>query len=162
MNGTLLDNFKLDVRLSQRALDAGEQMRKEDRAKAVAATQTKVVVKNLPFEANKKDIRSLLSTFGRVKSVRLPKKFDSSSRGFAFAEFTSPKEASNAREALQNTHLLGRRLHIEYASAADLDPEAEIERMQKKVGSQVDKVAMQRLGNSERRKFAVEGGVEEG
>jgi multiple RNA-binding domain-containing protein 1 len=92
----------------------------------------------------------------------VPKKFDSSSRGFAFAEFTTATEAANAISALRNTHLLGRRLHMEYAEEDVVDAEEEIERMQKKVGSQVDKVTLQKLTGSARKKFNVEGEVDQG
>jgi multiple RNA-binding domain-containing protein 1 len=157
MNGYILEGHKLDVRLSQRVLDAGQERRKDDQAKAMAAQKTKVVVKNVPFETSKKEIRALLGAYGQLRSVRVPKKFDSSSRGFVFAEFTTPLEAANAISALKNTHLLGRRLHLEYATEESLDAEEEIERMQKKVGSQVDKVALQKLTGSTRKKFNVEG-----
>jgi multiple RNA-binding domain-containing protein 1 len=49
--------------------------------------------------------------------VRIPKKFDQKSRGFAFVEFLTQQEARNAFEALQGSHLYGRRLVIEYAEA---------------------------------------------
>jgi multiple RNA-binding domain-containing protein 1 len=157
MNGYALEGHKLDVRFSQRVLDAAEERRKDDKAAAAAAQKTKVVVKNVPFETSKKEIRALLGTYGQLRSVRVPKKFDSSSRGFVFAEFTTPREAANAISALKNTHLLGRRLHLEYAAEETLDAEEEIERMQKKVGSQVDKVALQKLTGSTRKKFNVGG-----
>jgi len=57
--------------------------------------------------------------FGQVKSVRLPKKFDGKSRGFAFVELLTKQEAKNAFEALQNTHLYGRHLVLEYSAADD-------------------------------------------
>jgi multiple RNA-binding domain-containing protein 1 len=158
MNNYVLEGHKLEVRPSQKTLDAGEERRKEDRAKA--AQGTKVVVKNLPFEASKGDVRSLLGAYGRLRSVRLPKKFDAKSRGFAFAEFTTSREATAAMEALRDTHLLGRRLHIEYAEEEAMDAEEEIERMQKKVGAQVDKVAIQKLTDNTRHKFRVDGNDE--
>jgi multiple RNA-binding domain-containing protein 1 len=158
MNGFVLEEHKLDVRPSQKVLDAGEERRKDEKAKTGAAQKTKVVVKNLPFETSKKEIRALLGTYGQLRSVRVPKKFDTSSRGFAFAEFTTPREAANAISALRNTHLLGRRLHLEYAEEETMDAEEEIERMQKKIGSQMDNVTIQKLTGSTRKKFNVGGG----
>ncbi|KAF2666791.1 putative pre-rRNA processing protein Mrd1 [Microthyrium microscopicum] len=157
MNGHFLEGHTLTLQPSQRVLDAGEDRRKQDKAKAIASQQTKVIVKNLPFEASKKDVRALLGTYGQLRSVRVPKKFDSSARGFAFAEFTTAREAANAMAALKSTHLLGRRLHLEYAAQDTLDPEDAIEKMQKKVGSQVDKVALQKLTGAGRKKFNVSG-----
>ena len=48
--------------------------------------------------------------FEQIKSIRLPKKFDGNHRGFAFVEFLTKKEAGNAFEALQSTHLYGRHM----------------------------------------------------
>lgn len=54
--------------------------------------------------------------------MRLPKKFNAGSRGFAFLEFTSHKEAENAMTALKHTHLLGRHVVLEWAEDnGDLD-----------------------------------------
>ncbi|EKX44675.1 hypothetical protein GUITHDRAFT_109453 [Guillardia theta CCMP2712] len=50
---------------------------------------SKLVIRNVPFEANKKELRDLLSSFGELTSLRLPSKFDGSHRGFAFAEFVT-------------------------------------------------------------------------
>ncbi|QDS70933.1 hypothetical protein FKW77_006772 [Venturia effusa] len=157
MNGYNLDGHKLDIRISQKALDAGVERQKEDKARAIAGRRTKIIIKNLPFEATKKEVRSLFGNFGQLRSVRVPKKFDSTTRGFGFAEFTSPREAQNAMDALRNTHLLGRRLALEFAEADAEDAEEEIERMQKKVGSQIDKVAIQKLTGTGRKKFNVSG-----
>ncbi|KAI9727396.1 MAG: Multiple RNA-binding domain-containing protein 1 [Cirrosporium novae-zelandiae] len=157
MNGHKLDGHELLIKPSQKVSDAAEGRRKEDTAKKVAARRTKVIIKNLPFEASKKDIRSLLSSYGQLKSVRVPKKFDNSARGFAFAEFISPREAENAIEALKDTHLLGRRLVFQFSIGDEIDPEEEIEKMQKKVGRQVDRVALQKLTGGGRKKFTVDG-----
>jgi multiple RNA-binding domain-containing protein 1 len=161
MDGYNLDNHKLIIKASHRGVDAAEERRKEDKAKKLAGMRTKIIVKNLPFEATKKDIRSLLGTYGQLRSVRVPKKFDSSARGFAFAEFVTAREAENALEALKDTHLLGRRLVLEFAADDPADAEEEIEKMQKKVGRQVNKVALQNLTGGGRKKFTMDGGDNE-
>jgi hypothetical protein len=46
-------------------------------------------VRNVPFEATRKELRELLSAFGELTSIRLPKKFDGKHRGFAFADFVT-------------------------------------------------------------------------
>ncbi|KAI9220240.1 hypothetical protein BC828DRAFT_415832 [Blastocladiella britannica] len=76
---------------------------------------TKLMVRNVPFEATLKDLRSLFSPFAHVKSVRLPKKVTGGHRGFAFAEFVTHGEAVEAMRKLRHTHLYGRRLVIEFA-----------------------------------------------
>jgi multiple RNA-binding domain-containing protein 1 len=151
-----LDGHKLLIRSSHKGIDAAEERKKADTAKKLAGKKTKIIIKNLPFEASRKDVRSLLGPYGQLRSVRVPKKFDTSTRGFAFAEFVSAKEAENALNALKDTHLLGRRLVLEFAAEDAVDPEVEIAKMQKKVGKQADKVALQRLTGTGRKKFNIE------
>ena len=160
LDGYKLDGHELQVRQSHKGVDAAEERRQEDHAKKLAGRRTKVIIKNLPFEVSKKDIRSLFSSYGQLRSVRVPKKFDSSARGFAFADFVTAREAQNAIDALKDTHLLGRRLVLDFATEETMDPEQEIEKMQKKVGNQADKVALQRLTGSGRKKFNVQGSEE--
>lgn len=157
MDGYDLDGHKLLIKASHKGADAAEERRKEDKAKKMDGKRTKIIIKNLPFEATKKDVRALFGTYGQLRSVRMPKKFDHSTRGFAFADFITAREAENALEALKDTHLLGRRLVLEFATNDSLDAEEEIEKMQKKVGSQVNKVALQKLTGGGRKKFNIEG-----
>ena len=161
MDGYRLDGHELLIRMSHKAIDAAEERRKEDQAKRMAGRKTKIIIKNLPFEASKKDVRSLFGSYGQLRSVRVPKRFDSSTRGFAFADFVTAREAENAMDALRDTHLLGRRLVLDFTAEDAVDPEQEIEKMQQKVGKQADKVALQRLAGSGRKKFHVEGGDED-
>ena len=74
-------------------------------AKDKGLSDTKLLVKNLAFEATAKDVRGLLEAFGHVKTCRLPQKFDGSKRGFAFVEFGTKGEAKKAVESVQGTHL---------------------------------------------------------
>ncbi|TVY26745.1 Multiple RNA-binding domain-containing protein [Lachnellula hyalina] len=157
MDGYMLEGHKLLIKASHKGADAAEDRRKEDRARKMAGKRTKIIIKNLPFEATKKDVRTLFSSYGQLRSVRVPKKFDHSTRGFAFADFITAREAENALEALKDTHLLGRRLVIEFASGDALDAEEEIEKMQKKVSGQVNKVALQNLTGGGRKKFNIDG-----
>ncbi|KAJ4271565.1 Multiple RNA-binding domain-containing protein 1 [Fusarium torreyae] len=145
MDGHVLDDHALAVKASHKGHDAAEERRREDKAKKAAGQRTKIIIKNLPFQATKKDIRSLFGTYGQLRSVRLPKKADYTPRGFAFADFVTPREAENALNALRDTHLLGRKLVLDFAEAEAVDAEEEIAKMQKKVGGQVNKVALQQL-----------------
>ncbi|KAK9552353.1 Multiple RNA-binding domain-containing protein 1 [Aspergillus fumigatus] len=155
MDGYKLDQHELVVRASNKAMDAAEERRREDTAKKIAARRTKIIIKNLPFQATKKDVRSLFGAYGQLRSVRVPKKFDRSARGFGFADFVSAREAENAMDALKNTHLLGRRLVLEFANEEAVDPEQEIEQIEKKVGEQLDRVKLQKLTGTGRKKFTV-------
>ncbi|OOF97264.1 hypothetical protein ASPCADRAFT_165900 [Aspergillus carbonarius ITEM 5010] len=155
MNGYKLDQHELVVRVSHRGMDAAEERRREDTAKKVAARRTKIIIKNLPFQATKKDVRSLFGAYGQLRSVRVPQKFDRSARGFGFADFVSAREAENAMDALKNTHLLGRKLVLEFANEEAIDAEEEIRQIEKKVGEQVDRVKLQKLSGPGRKKFTV-------
>ncbi|KAH7027721.1 uncharacterized protein B0I36DRAFT_327733 [Microdochium trichocladiopsis] len=162
LNGHVLQGHKLEVKASHRGHDAAEERRQEDQARKAAGHRTKIVIKNLPFEANKKDIRTLFGTYGQLRSVRIPKKFNhASTRGFAFAEFTTPREAENAFNSLQDTHLLGRKLVLQFAEAEAVDAEEEIAKMQKKVGRQANKVALQQLTGGGRKKVTIGGDGDE-
>ena len=74
--------------------------------------------------------------------------------GLLFADFTTPKEAESAMDALKDTHLLGRRLVLDFADEDPEDAEAEIEKMQRKVGQQINKVALQKLTSGGRKRFS--------
>ena len=73
----------------------------------------------MPFEATKQELRSLFSSYGQLRSLRLPLKFDRSHRGYCFAEYVTLTEARKALQALQHAHLYGRHLVIEYANDDD-------------------------------------------
>lgn len=109
LQGSALDGHHLVVQLSSRKSSAPA-------AAEEAAPSSKIVVRNVAFEATRKDVFGLFSPFGHVKSCRLPRKFDGTPRGFAFVEFGSKQEAVAAVEALTGTHLYGRRLVIEWAA----------------------------------------------
>jgi multiple RNA-binding domain-containing protein 1 len=160
MDGHILMGHKLHIRASHRGLDAAEERKKKDET-ANKATCT-LIVKNLPFQASKREIKALFSAYSQIKAVRMPKKFNHSGRGFAFVDFSSSKDAASALQALEGTHLLGRRLILQYAEADAVDAEEEIAKMQKKVGGQVNKVALEELTGRGRKKFTVGGDRDEG
>jgi multiple RNA-binding domain-containing protein 1 len=161
MNGYKLDQHELVIRASHKGKDAAEERRNQDNSKKAAARRTKIIIKNLPFQATKKDIRSLFGAYGQLRSVRVPQKFDRTARGFGFADFVSAREAENAMDALKNTHLLGRRLVLEFVNEEAVDPEEELARLEKKVGEQVDRVKLQQLTSGAGRKKFTVGGQEE-
>ncbi|KAF2839370.1 RNA-binding domain-containing protein [Patellaria atrata CBS 101060] len=161
MDGYDLEGHKLVIKASHKGLDAAQEQIRKDQAKKAAAVKTKIIIKNLPFQASKKDVRALFGAYGQLRSVRVPKKFDSSTRGFAFAEFATPREAQNAIDALGNTHFYGRKLVLDFAEEGAADAEEELEKMQKKVGSQLNRVALQQLTGVGRKKFNVSGNEDE-
>jgi multiple RNA-binding domain-containing protein 1 len=128
IKGVVVDGKALQPELSKGAGDS-QAGKKRKPAAAASGSQaaddaskgsepknsSKIIVRNVPFEANKKELRSLLGTFGQLSTLRLPKKFDGKHRGFAFADFLTHQEAAAAKKALEGTHLYGRHLVIEYA-----------------------------------------------
>ena len=77
--GTVLDGHKLALQLSMRKLSAA-QPGKQDGKAAAKGRGTKLVVRNVAFEATRKDLTALFTPFGQIKSCRLPKKMDGNHR----------------------------------------------------------------------------------
>lgn len=59
MDGFVLEGHKLLIKASHKGLDAAEERRKEDSKKKEQGKRTKIIIKNLPFEASQKDVRAL-------------------------------------------------------------------------------------------------------
>ncbi|KAM9194524.1 putative RNA-binding protein 19 isoform 2-T3 [Dugong dugon] len=119
LQGHVLDGHKLEVRISERAIKPAMT---STRKKQVARKQTtsKILVRNIPFQADSREIRELFSTFGELKTVRLPKKMTGTGthRGFGFVDFLTKHDAKRAFNALcHSTHLYGRRLVLEWADS---------------------------------------------
>eukprot|EP00117_Sycon_ciliatum_P045021 scpid26796/ scgid1869/ Probable RNA-binding protein 19; RNA-binding motif protein 19 len=110
-----IDDHNVELKMSDRTTKVAPRAGK--RAKSSAAPSKKILVRNLPFEANGKEIRELFKAYGQINTVRLPKKPGTNNhRGFGFVDFLSEQEAERAFDALSaSTHLYGRRLVLEWA-----------------------------------------------
>lgn len=65
-------------------------------AKTMKQTGSKILVRNIPFQAKLDEIRELFKAFGELKSIRIPKKMtpgEDSHRGFGFVDFVSKSDA---------------------------------------------------------------------
>jgi multiple RNA-binding domain-containing protein 1 len=116
LQGKLVDGHAWEVTVSSNKTTS--------KSKLTPSTKnpTKLVVRNVPFQATRSEILKLFGSFGQLRRVRLPKKFDGSHRGFAFVEFLTSKEAVAAMNALSRTHLYGRHLVLEWTTdEEDLD-----------------------------------------
>lgn len=135
LQGFEVDGHNLDVKFAQRGVEEERDDKKDEMSGKTKGT--KLLVKNLPFEATKKDVRELFSAYGTLKSLRVPKKSTlsstgaASSRGFAFLEFTTHAEAQRAMDALKHTHLLGRHLVTQWANDED---SVDVDALREKVG----------------------------
>lgn len=113
LQGTVLDGHALILQLCHAKNDE-----KVPKKAGNDQSSTKLIVRNVAFEATEKDVRQLFSPFGQLKSLRLPMRFGKH-RGFAFIEFVTKQEAQNALNALSNTHLYGRHLVLERAKEGE-------------------------------------------
>uniref|UniRef100_A0A8C1ABE9 Probable RNA-binding protein 19 n=1 Tax=Cyprinus carpio carpio TaxID=630221 RepID=A0A8C1ABE9_CYPCA len=109
-----VDEHQLELKISER-----EPKRKKQTARK--QTTSKILVRNIPFQATVKELRELFCTFGELKTVRLPKKgIGGAHRGFGFIDFLTKQDAKKAFTALcHSTHLYGRRLVLEWADAEE-------------------------------------------
>ncbi|CAJ0934786.1 unnamed protein product [Ranitomeya imitator] len=89
-----VDDHQIEVKLSERAI---RSVVPTDRKKQVNKKQktSKILVRNVPFQATVKEVRELFSTFGELKTVRLPKKMAGTGahRGFGFVDFVTKQDA---------------------------------------------------------------------
>lgn len=118
LQGSKLDGHALEIKRSNRTLSS-EAVFTRKKTNLQSQTGSKIVVRNVPFQATIKEIGDLFRTFGELKFVRLPKKLVGTGphRGFGFVEFLSKHDAKRAMKALcQSTHLYGRRLVLEWAN----------------------------------------------
>ncbi|ORX74678.1 RNA-binding domain-containing protein [Linderina pennispora] len=152
--GAEVDDHALEIKMSDRVAKTSAGDTDESRASLAGAKKpkgTKIVVKNVPFEATRKDIRDLIATFGQIKSVRLPKKFSGGHRGFAFVEFLTPQEAQHVLDTVKDTHLYGRHLVLDWA-----EEENSLSAIREKVGRQFAKDSGEQGAGSKRRKIEME------
>lgn len=111
LNGTTLHGHKLLFKIS----NGSKRPSRCEPTEVSALETTKLVVRNVPFQASKHELRDLFKTFGELKSLRLPKKMDGQHRGFAFIEYVTKQDAKLALNSLKSSHLYGRHLVIERA-----------------------------------------------
>ena len=147
-----LSGHKLELKLSHRvkARD-GKQGRRA--ANTGEGNSAKILVRNIPFEASRKEVRELFQTFGQLKTVRLPKKFAAQGehRGFGFVEYTTKESAKRAFESLcQSTHLYGRRLVLEWA-----EEEESVEMIRKRTAEHFHRTQGPISAGSKRRKAEI-------
>ncbi|CAH0691925.1 unnamed protein product [Spodoptera exigua] len=119
---TTLDGKSLELKRSERG-NTNEVRTSKKSNKDTAQNGTKILVRNVPFQANRNELHEIFRAFGEIKTLRLPKKLTPGSdqhRGFAFVDYYTKADAKSAFDALcQSTHLYGRRLVLEWAEQGD-------------------------------------------
>ncbi|TRY69821.1 hypothetical protein DNTS_000594 [Danionella cerebrum] len=116
-----VDEHQLELKVSDRETRSAVGQSKRKKQTARKQTTSKILVRNIPFQATVKELRELFSTFGELKTVRLPKKsVGGAHRGFGFIDFLTKQDAKKAFRALcHSTHLYGRKLVLEWADAEE-------------------------------------------
>jgi len=132
LDGKTIQGHSIIVKMSNNEVKTTKQSNTQD-----ARKQSKIMVRNVPFQATRKELLQIFGNYGQLKKVRLPKKFDGTPRGFAFVDFVTHNEALNAMQGLSKTHLYGRHLVLEWAekeeSISDLRDKAKRDRTKSKV-----------------------------
>ncbi|XP_011866993.1 PREDICTED: probable RNA-binding protein 19 [Vollenhovia emeryi] len=114
---SVLDGKSIELKRSERTLMSDVKTTRK-KSNITEQTGTKIVVRNIPFQATAQEVTELFKSYGELKAVRLPKKLVGieKHRGFAFVEYYTKADAKKAFTALcQSTHLYGRRLVLEWA-----------------------------------------------
>lgn len=121
MQMRMIDGRNIELKRSDRTLNMPTQAPRKKANKTEQKGSTKIMVRNIPFQANPNEIRQLFQTFGELKAVRLPKKAGvDQHRGFGFIDFVNKSDAKNAFKAMHHsTHLYGRRLVLEWAATEE-------------------------------------------
>merc|ERR1711916_362097 len=106
---SLLDGHSLSLAFSN-----ANKPEKDGSILAVASSRKRKRKGRLTGKKTKIIVRNLFSTFGQIKSVRVPRG-PRNHRGFAFVDFLTHEEAVAAMKAVAHTHLYGRHLKLEWA-----------------------------------------------
>ncbi|XP_019770787.1 probable RNA-binding protein 19 [Dendroctonus ponderosae] len=130
MQQSVLDGKSLELKRSEKTIRTEQPTSARKATKLSKQNGSKILIRNVPFQAGANELLDLFKHFGDIKALRMPKKMDGSNshRGFAFVDYTSEADAKNAFATLsQSTHLFGRRLVLEWAS-----PEEGVEEIRKR------------------------------
>ena len=94
-----------------------EEQKQSSRANASGA-EIEVKVVGLPFAATEDEINSEFAGYGEIKSVKLLKRFDGSSKGVCFLKFAEESAANKALEK-NKTDFGGRTIYVSKAGEND-------------------------------------------
>lgn len=92
---SILNGHNLELKRSERTLKTDVKVTKK-KTKQTEQTGSKILVRNIPFQAKKNEVHELFKAFGEIKALRLPKKLtlgEESHRGFCFVDYVSKSDA---------------------------------------------------------------------
>ncbi|XP_055845812.1 probable RNA-binding protein 19 [Episyrphus balteatus] len=124
MQFTQIEGNQVELKRSDRTLKVDAKAATARKVtKGTKQNGTKILVRNIPFQAKPNEVRDIFKAFGEIRTLRLPLKMtpgEESHRGFGFVDFITKSDAKKAFDALsQSTHLYGRRLVLEWASTTE-------------------------------------------
>ncbi|EDV51227.1 probable RNA-binding protein 19 [Drosophila erecta] len=160
---THIDGNPVELKRSDRVLktqdNEGSQRRLASQKKQ---TGTKILVRNIPFQAQYREVRDIFKAFGELRSLRIPKKAttgEDAHRGFGFVDYMSKAEAKRAFDALSaSTHLYGRRLVLEWSAN---DDSQDVEELRKRTAAKFGTSQAATVAKRSRKSFFdVEGSVQ--
>jgi multiple RNA-binding domain-containing protein 1 len=85
--------LKFSNRTSQSASSSNAARKSKTNPQQPKEKSSKILVRNIPFEAKAKELEELFRVFGELKYCRLPKKVDGAHRGFGFVDFVTINDA---------------------------------------------------------------------
>lgn len=106
-------NYKLCVKHALKKAERDiEKIRDTIRYKA-SKKRCNLYVKNFPNSYTKDDLMNLFKTYGEIENIRL-EQGPSTKNAFAFVCYKEPTDAAKAKQNLQNHHVEGKMLMINY------------------------------------------------
>lgn len=100
MQFTTIEGNRVELKRSDRILQSQQQQQVKTTKKSVKIgeqTGTKILVRNIAFQAKQSEVEEIFQAFGQLKTVRLPKKLSSlgseTHRGFGFVDFYTKTDA---------------------------------------------------------------------
>ncbi|KAJ8903256.1 hypothetical protein NDN08_004365 [Rhodosorus marinus] len=82
-----------------------------------ARRRERLIVRNLPFSAEEKELKEVFGRYGPLREVHVPKKPDGKARGFAFVEYFHGVDAMSAVKTANGAKLGSRTLAVDIAVA---------------------------------------------
>jgi multiple RNA-binding domain-containing protein 1 len=121
LQGELLGNHMLKLSLSKKKGPVSNinQLNNKQNLKKIKKEEikenNKLMIRNIAFQSNEKELRELIRNIAELKTLRCPRKVNGELRGFGFAEFGDVEDAKKVLAFLGNVHFYGRKLVVEFA-----------------------------------------------